>query len=141
MLAANGLIAYLAGAPGATDVRGLLEGGRAAITTLNLAEAVDVLARRFAVAPARTRSLVDPLLDGALSLLPVEARQAWRAGELRAAHYDRRSAALSLADCILLAAAETADGLATSDSVVARVARSLGLEIVPLPDSGGRRPA
>lgn len=141
LLDANALIAYLGNDPAQPDVRRLLEEGEAAVTTVNLAETVDVLARRFGVEPARTRSLLDPLIDGPLALLPVEARHAWRAGEVRAEHYCRRAAPLSLADCVLLAAAEELCSLATSDAVVATVARTLAIDVLALPGSHGRRPA
>lgn len=62
------------------------------------------------------------------------------AGEIRASHYHRKTAALSLADCVLLAAAGPEDEIATSDRAVAVAAHHLGIGLIPLLDSQGERP-
>ncbi len=82
-----------------------------------------------------------PLLDESVAVLGVGSGAALRAGEIRAAHYHRKTSALSLADCILLAAAGLDDKIATSDRAVAATARRLGIDLIPLLDSKGERPA
>jgi predicted nucleic acid-binding protein len=63
------------------------------------------------------------------------------AGELRARHYHRRTAPISLADCIALAASSVLGGtLATSDPALAAVARRVGVKVLGLPNSAGSRP-
>lgn len=81
-----------------------------------------------------------PLLDESIAVLGVGSGTALRAGEIRAAHYHRKTAALSLADCLLLAAAGPEDKIATSDHAVAATARRLGIDLIPLLDSNGERP-
>jgi hypothetical protein len=81
------------------------------------------------------------LLARALSAVASEESEAWLAAEIRAKHYDRKTCALSLADCFLLAHAITAgDEIATADPPHAAVARSEGIAVIPLPDSAGTRP-
>ena len=82
-----------------------------------------------------------PLLDESVAVIGVDAGVAWRAGELRATHYDRNHSALSLADCMLLASATPADKIATSDRAVGLTARKLGIDVIPLLDSEGNRPS
>ncbi len=72
--------------------------------------------------------------------LPIDIPTAQRAGEIRAEHYARVRAPLSLADCFLLASAEGEDKIATADRAVIRVAEQLGIGTIPLLDSQGRRP-
>ena len=60
---------------------------------------------------------------------------------LRAQHYSRADMPLSLADCFCLATAMTLKtDLATTDPDLARLARDLGVAVIGLPDSTGRRP-
>lgn len=108
------------------------------MTTLNLAEAVDRLERRYTVARERLRTVIDGLLGDALSLVPLGAAEAWRAAEVRAGHYHRTRCPLSLADAVLIA---TGAGrrIASSDRYVLEVAVKQGIPIVVLPDSRGRR--
>jgi hypothetical protein len=70
----------------------------------------------------------------------LDRERAGRAGLLRAQLYRRRTAELSLADCVLLASLEEGDTIATADPPLARAARRLGHTVTPLPDSRGRRP-
>jgi predicted nucleic acid-binding protein len=109
---------------------------------VNLCEAADVCRRRHGVAEREIRDVVEPLLlTGRLTAVPSGTTEAWRAADLRASYYDRKARALSLADCLLLAHAQTGDeALATADPAVAEVARAEGLALVPLPDSTGVRP-
>jgi len=136
LLDANALIALLADEPAAAEVDSSIRSGGAAMTAVNLAEAVDWLGRAGVATADEVRALVGPL---ELTIVPVDAGIGWRAGELRARHH-RRIGNLSLADCILVAAATFADRVATSDQAVLALAGAEGIATLPLPDSEGRRP-
>ena len=105
-----------------------------------MAEVVDKLVRRHRIGPEPLAEKLNPLLAESIAVLDVDASVAWRAGEIRAAHYRRKSAALSLADCVLLASAGPEDEIATSDRAVAATACKLGIDLIPLLDSNGGRP-
>lgn len=140
LLDAHALIAFVVREPAEAEVRGLLRAGDAGITTTNLAEAVDVLSRRYSVGAERSRPVFESLLEGSLKVRALDLRTSWRVGGLRAEHYDRATCPLSLADCALLGAAERGDSVASADRYVLAVARLEGITVVPLPDSSGRRP-
>jgi uncharacterized protein with PIN domain len=140
VLDAYALLALVRDEPAAGAVEELLRGGASGITALNLAEAVDVAQRVHGLPSDDVRETIEPLLAGTLSVLQAGEDEAWRAAEIRLRHYDRRSSALSLADCFLLAAAGAGDSVATSDPPVAAAARLEAIEVVPLPDSSGRVP-
>ena len=87
------------------------------------------------------RRALDLLAAGGLSTLDTDRRLALLAGQARATFYDKRTCQVSLADCIAVSTAQEAgQSLATSDPHLARVAREIGVEVVALPDSGGKRP-
>jgi predicted nucleic acid-binding protein len=96
--------------------------------------------RHWGSSPENVTEQLGPLIDEVLSVLALDSAIALRAGEIRAVRYHRRTAPLSLADCVLLATAGPDDEIATSDGAVAAVARRLGIAVIPLPDSSGRRP-
>ena len=139
-LDAFALIAYLTDEPAAAEVEELLR-EPCIVSSVNLAEALDVLGRVRGIPYQELRGLVDPLLADAISVETTTAAAAWQASSFRARHYDRSARPLSLADCFLLATASThGASIATADPAVAAVARDESLELVPLPDSAGRRP-
>lgn len=140
LLDANALIALLRYEPAGPEVAELLRGRDCATPAPCLTEVVDRLIRRGGVPPEEVVDRLDPLIEGRLRVLPIENRIAWQAGEFRGVHYSRSDTDLSLADCLLLAATGADDELATSDGAVARVARTLEIEVLPLPDSKGERP-
>lgn len=140
VLDAYPLVALLGDELGAEEVAQVLRRDDVAMTAVNLAEALDVLERLHGVAQSELRTLVEPILGERVRVLPVSEGMAWRAASLRATHYQRNEAALSLADCVFLAAARPGDELATSDRAVARAARVEGIDVVALPDSRGERP-
>jgi rRNA-processing protein FCF1 len=80
------------------------------------------------------------LFQETLAVRELDCEGAARAGLLRAQLYRRRTAELSLADCVLFASLEEDDALATPDRPLARAARRLGHDVIALPDSRGRRP-
>lgn len=81
------------------------------------------------------------MIDETIPVVSTDPRIAWQAGEVHAAHYDRKTAALSLADCILLATADSDDEIASSDATVIATAGKLGIGVIPLLDSKGHRPS
>jgi uncharacterized protein with PIN domain len=141
LLDAYALVALVADEPAADQVEGILRDGDARVVVVNLAEAVDVCSRVRNLSIEEVRAAVEPLILGnVLSLAVSDEPQAWLAAEIRSEHYDRKSAALSMADCFLLAHGVTDGGpIATSDPPLASVAAVLELEVVGLPDSSGKR--
>ena len=133
LLDAFAVIALLGEEPAADEVESLLRRGEAAITAINLAEALDVLQRIQGISPERLGSLIGPLVRESLTLLPVDEQMAYDAGDIRARHYHRTRTPVSLADCVLVAAARTADALATADGPLIRVARLEGVGVRELP--------
>jgi uncharacterized protein with PIN domain len=134
------LIAFTLDEPAASEVEHLLRASDTEITSVNFAEAVDVLQRVKGFDSLDVHEVFDPLLVRSLNVIPVAEEHAWRAAELRRRYYHRTSAALSLGDCVFLASASPDDTLATADPAVAQTARAEGLNLIPLPDSQGRRP-
>lgn len=140
LLDASALIALLGGEPAASDVQTILRDGAAAMTTLNLAESVDRLERRYGIASARARPVIEGLLDDALTLVPLGPAEAWRAAEIRARHYHRTRCPISLADAVLIASADTSRTVVSANRHVLGVAANEGIATIQLPDSRGRRP-
>jgi predicted nucleic acid-binding protein len=138
LIDASALIALLGAEPAAGEVQEMLRGG-AAMTTLNLAEGIDRLKRRYDLEIERTRPVIEGLLAKSLVLLPLGPAQAWRAGEIRAAHYHRSRCPISLADAVLVASAPAGGRIASSDGPLLNVAASEGIATAALPDSKGRR--
>jgi predicted nucleic acid-binding protein len=138
LIDASALIALLGAEPAAGEVQGLLNRG-AAMTMTNLAEAVDRLKRRYGLEIEQTRSVIEGLLTKNLMLLPLGPAGAWRAAEIRAAHYHRSRCPISLADAVLVASAPAGGCIASSDGALLEVAASEGVATTALPDSKGRR--
>lgn len=136
MLDAYALVAFLVGGPAAARVRAILRGGDAAVATANLAEALDVAARVHGVPISRAAASLEPLLEGALLAIPLDATTARRAAELRVRHHHRSRRPISLADAVLVASAGSEDSIATSDPDVLAVAKAEGVERVRLPQQG-----
>ena len=102
VLDASALLAYLGTEPGADAVADAIAAG-AAISTVNLAEALSTLATRGADPTAVVTQLTDRgLLDGAITVETFTTTDATEAARLRPL---TRSAGLSLADraCLALA--------------------------------------
>jgi uncharacterized protein with PIN domain len=140
LLDAYALIALLGGERAAAEVSRLLEAGDNVVSSANLAEAADRLARVHGIDVERTRSAIELIEQSTnLRVRPVERRHAWCAAALRAKHYHRTRRPLSLGDCLLLATAEPEDTLASSDPHVLGVAAEEGIAWIALRDSSGRR--
>lgn len=129
LLDAYALIALLREERAAAHVELILRRGDASITSLNLAESLDLLERIDGIGEATLRPLIEPL---ALPVVPVTEALAWRAAALRATHYRRRQSEVSLADCCLVGAATTADRIATADRAVLEMARREGVAVEEL---------
>lgn len=136
LLDAYALIAFLVGGPAAPMVRGLLREGDTAVTTANLAETLDVSQRIHGLEIARAMDLLDPLLQGPLATIPLDAELARSAAEMRARHYHRSSRPISLADAVLLASAGPGDRIATADPDVLAIADAEDVATFELPGQG-----
>lgn len=142
VLDAYALIALLADEPAAGEVGQLLRDNAAAVPALNLAEATDRLGRVHGIAIERTRSVVESLQESTdLRVRTLDGSDAWRAAEIRVAHYHRARRPLSLADCLLLAVTGEQDQLATADPYVLATANEERVAWIELPDSRGHRHA
>lgn len=141
LLDTSAVLTLLWGESGDDEVAELLRGGDCAIPAACLGEVVDKLIRCDGNPPATVAEKLAPLLEEVVSVPVVDSTIGWRAGELRAQHYDRGEAALSQVDCLLLATAGPDDRIATSDEPLVRVALRIGIDVVPLPGSDGRRPS
>jgi PIN domain nuclease of toxin-antitoxin system len=140
LLDTSALLTFLLGEPGESEVASLLRSGECGIPAPCLAEAIDRLIRKQGALPDAIPERLGPLVEESVSVLAIDTQVAWRAGELRAAHYDRKTAALSLADCLVLASVAPEDKIATSDLALAATARTLNRAVIPIPDSTGRLP-
>jgi predicted nucleic acid-binding protein len=141
-LDAYALVAFVADEPAADEVEAILREGEARVVVLNLAEAVDTSQRVHGLSAGEVRAALEPLLLGnVLSTAVSDEPQAWLAAELRVRHFNKKTQALSMADCFLLAHALTDGGtIVTADPPIAVVARAEGIEVAALPDSSGNRP-
>ena len=132
ILDAYALVAFLTGGAAASQVRTLLREGNAAVATTNLAEALYVSERRAGIPVARAMQVLDPLFSGVMAEVPIDARRARRAAEIRVAHYHRSRRPISLADAILIASTGPDDSIATADPDVLAVAEAERLRTVGL---------
>jgi predicted nucleic acid-binding protein len=124
-------------------VEGLLRraGGQARLSALNEAEVLDVMVRLRGRSADEVAEKIDWLVAAGLHILDVSQAIAREAGRIRAAEYHRERRPVSLADCVALATAVILeDDLATSDPGLAAVAEVVGIPVIGLPDSQGRRP-
>ena len=128
--------------PGRAVVEGLLRREPPpSISAVNLAEVVDRLSRVQGHPPEVVRDRVDWLIVGGLQVEPLWVFAARRAATIRTRYYHRERAPLSLADCICLASAlHLETEIATTDPILASVARQLGIEVIAVPDSNGVPP-
>jgi hypothetical protein len=136
LLDAFGLVALLTARPAADQVRIILREGATGFVTANLAEALDVSMRVYGLPIARAMEVLDPLIDGTLKPRNVDVALAQRAAEIRAQHYHRSKRPISLADCLLVAAAGPDDRIATADPDVLAVAAAEDRGTIVLPAEG-----
>lgn len=141
LLDASALVAFLLDEPAAGEVEAILRAGQAAVTSVGLAEALDVTVRVIGRELAEVESALLPLLRTSLGIVPVGEGEARKGATIRIVHYHREGRPLSMADCLLLGTALVhRASLATSDGALAQTARAENIELVPLPNSRGQRP-
>lgn len=143
VLDAQAIIAFLTDEPARDEVETLLRRRvpSPAICAATVTEVLDTLLRVKGVPPAQVAGSVAPLMAEVLEVVDVTEPIATIAGELRAAHDDRKRCPISLGDALVLATAiERDDALATSDPAMLSVAVKRGVSVVPLPDQWGNRP-
>ena len=142
MLDASALVAALAGEPATDEVEEILRRRPPpSISAVSLCEAIDALTRVIGRPADAVHDRLDWLIADGLEVEPAWLPVARRAASIRAEHYHRADLPVSLADCFCLATAMALDtDLATTDPALARLAREVGVEVVALPDSQGRRP-
>lgn len=136
LLDAYALISFILGGPAGFETRALLREGDVAIPTANLAEAIDVTVRVYALPMSSVLDQIDPLFEGVLREIPLDGARARRTATIRARHYHRRNRPISLGDSILLASAAAGDRIATADADVLAVAEAEGFEPLALPGGG-----
>jgi len=143
VLDAFAIIAALAGEPAAAEVEAELrrKDADARVAAINLAEVVDQLIRQAGYSEEAVDVSLESLMAGGLAVVPMDGSLGRLAGRLRARHYDKRTTALSMADCVALATSVTLRAtLATADPSLAAAARTEGVTVLGLPDSNGKRP-
>ncbi len=135
VLDASALVALLAGEAGGADAARAAPSG--AVTAINLAEARDRLIRATGD-PAGVAAAFDRALEAGLRVITCDRTLAEEAADLRARHYDRRRAPISLADCFAIAAAARSGGVLVScDEVQLAVGKHEGVEPHPIANSQG----
>ena len=142
VLDASALLGLLLNEPARNEVEALIQRRPPAlISAVNLIEVIDKLIRGQGRDAAGVNDAVDLLIVGGLEVQPFWLPDARNAAAIRARYYQRTQSPVSLADCACIAKAlsQLAD-LATTDSALASVANSLGIQVIPLPDSNGRLP-
>ena len=126
------LVALLLDEPRAADVEGLLRDGDTRVSTVSLAEVLDVLTRRAGLPRDEVELVLAGLLAGVLVPVAPDVNAAHRAADVRRRHFDRRTRRLSLADCFVIATAQPGDSVASGDRGLLEVARAEGLGDVDL---------
>ena len=135
------LVSILLDAPGARKIAAVLDDDltMCRVSAVTYSRVIERVARESASAADEVAGVIDWWIAGGLSIEPVDAELARAAAAVRAEHYDREASPISLIDChaMALAAAHHAQ-LVASNPVVLRVAKSLGLSVLPLPDQTGK---
>ena len=136
ILDAYAVLAFLKDEPAALEVQELIEGEEAALTLLGIAEVLDRLVRRAGI--DEEQAWLDLVQLGLAASPALDPQLAARAGLLRARHYDRRTRAISLADCVAAETARRLDAsLATADLPLLDTCEAEGIAVIALPDSQG----
>ena len=137
ILDAYAVLALLQSEPAGPQVRELMLGGEeSALTLLGIAEVLDRLVRRAGI--DEEEAWLDLVQLGLAASPVLDPQLAARAGLLRARHYDRRTRALSLADCVAAETARRLDAaLATADPPLLETCEAEGIAVIALPDSRG----
>ena len=137
ILDAYAVLALLNDEHAALQVQKLIEGDEeTALTLLGISEVLDYLVR---LAGTEEDEAVLDLAQLGLAAPPaLDPQLAASAGLLRARHYDRRTRAISLADCVAAETARRLDAsLATADPPLLDTCEAEGIAVIALPDSQG----
>ncbi len=136
ILDAFAVIALLKGEPAADEVRRIIHGGGCALTTLGVAEIVDHVVRVVGATDEDAVLDIAQLdLDAPVVLDDVTATMA---AILRARHYNRKTRAVSLADCVVAQVARAGNtAVVTSDPHLLDLCRDEGIDFIALPDGRG----
>jgi predicted nucleic acid-binding protein len=138
---ASPVVAALLGEPGGLRAARMLADPGHTMCALNAAEVINRVSRFTGEPSGNVEAYVQLWIDAGLRVFPLDWARAVRAAELRSVHYHRTRAPISLADCGAIALAEQlSERLVTSDGPMIRIARKLGVEVLPVPDSSGRTP-
>lgn len=139
VLDAYAVVAALVGEAALGEVEPHLRTG--AMCATNVGEVLDVCVRVHRNPEPVVRERIDWLVAGGLEIVPLDLTLAIAAGALRARRYRKRECEISMGDCVAAAlAAVRGQPLATSDPHLAGAAWAEGIQVLPLPDSRGRRP-
>jgi predicted nucleic acid-binding protein len=136
LLDAYAVIGFFADEPVADEIDRLVRRGGCRLTTLGVAEVIDRMVRVYDAAPGEIS--VDIATLGLEAAIPLGEVTGALAGRLRAQHYHETTRAVSMADCVLAAAARLAgDAVATSDPHLLSLCYDEGIPAVALPGSDG----
>ena len=113
--------------------RALSTAGHDVKTACDGGDALDVLQRVQRIPRERLDEITLPLVGERMTLVAINEQIARTAADIRARHYHRTRAPLSLADCILLAATGESDILATADGPLLQVAEAEHVNVKQLP--------
>ena len=112
----------------------LLQGRVARVSTINIAEIVDVLIRKHGSVEEDVVDGIDLLVRAGLIIEALSARQALAAGAIRARYFERRTHNVSMADCVVVAlAADLREPVASTDRALLSVAVAEGIPVIELP--------
>lgn len=139
ILDAYALLALLKGEPAAEAVRELLAGeAPPALTSVGVAEVLDHLVRLEGATDEE--AALDLAQLGLDEPVAVDGVIGARGGLLRARHYNGRTRAVSLADCVAAEIARAAEAsLVTADPHLLDLCHEEGIDTLVLPDSGGQK--
>lgn len=140
---ADPLVSVLLDAPGAKKIAAALDADltMCRVSAVTYSRVIERVARESSSAAGDVAGVMDWWIAGGLTIDAVDTELAGTAAAIRAEHYHRDSTPISLVDChaIALAVRHHAE-LAASDSAVLRVAKSVGLDVLALPDNTGNAP-
>ena len=124
VLDAFAVVALLREEPAAELVAGIVR-SPTTLTSVNAAEVVDRLARRYGWDEDDVETDLQLLGIAGMEMIPVTVALGLEAGRLRTRYHDRDDAAISLADCVAAAAALHLERpIATADPALAAVVRA-----------------
>jgi ribonuclease VapC len=137
VLDAYAVVALVGDDPAADGVESLVRSG-ASMSAVNAAEVVDRVGRLY---QGDGSVALQNLQRAGLSIVAFDDDLAVDAGRLRREHYNRRTSAVSLADCACaVTAARLGVPVATSDPALARMVLAMGGAVHQLPDCTGTLP-